>query len=379
VKIGDNRDRASTKLDVLTSKQFNRLAVINLSLMIYTIALTAIYCGLCNSVWKRTHKHKTADGKEVDLGSCLPSQLINGVFQMIDIIGRCTIITVCVVFTVRIIRTKVPRTPEQLWTVGMIVMTAISFNPGLPIVIFHDYVLTGDIYFPNNDGQWSVLYPWIVSFMAICRGATLVVSSVGQIFYIWACAHSFGILDAKDRPSRLRFYGPRILILIIYNISHLGLVVFGIAPSKLPFSTFFALVAYFRQLKTWDTKIFLIVSAVTLLEFMIMIAIFRRMRITTRVLREAQYVKHRSKQIGFRFFVWQNIISYGLFLASDTAVLLLIPRGEEITNDGTGGLIKYMLYNVGYSYVVSALSDGLKAQIEMKRTTKHRSHLRFEA
>jgi len=83
----------------------------------------------------------------------------------------------------------------------------------------------------------------------------------------------------------------------------------------------------FQILKVWETKIFVPVLVLGIIEFSILVAIIRQMYITADVLRKAQYVKNRGKQIGFRYFVFANIMAYALFLFADASILMFVPRG----------------------------------------------------
>lgn len=132
---------------------------------------------------------------------------------VIDLIGRLSLIILSVVFTIRIMRTKVRTSTEQILTVIMVILTALSYNPNPNIILLHDQV----IHVRNPRVWWVVKYAWVGPFFSWNRFIDMAVSSMGQLFHVWSCAHSFGILENKDRPSNLRFYGPKIFILLLYN------------------------------------------------------------------------------------------------------------------------------------------------------------------
>lgn len=248
---------------------------------------------------------------------------------VVDIVARTCLIVLSAVFAVRIIRTNKRRSTEQIWTVVMVTMTSLSYNPVLPVIILHDQIIYAD----NISAWWVVRYDWCLTLTVVNRGICLILSSVGQLFYVWAVSHTFGILEEMHRPSNILFYGPKIFILTTYNVYRLILSqLLGIAPSKLPFITGVAMFVQFQALNVWENDKFRKVSVLIAMELIIMIAIIRRMCITARVLREAQYVKHRNKQIGFRYFVYQNIITYSLFVFADISIMVLVPRSAEIVN-----------------------------------------------
>jgi len=333
-KIGEN-SAASNKLDVMTSKQFNRLTVISVAFVGYTFCHVMFLSSSCNTIWNDPYHVKNADGKEISISSCKPPMIYLIPVIVIDIIGQVILIFFCVAFTIRVIRTKVRKTAEQIWTVVMIVMTAISFNPIYNFVFLHETIIFN---FGDPNLQWMKVHKWLLTFVAVEKAISLAVSSVGQLFYFWACSHTFGILDDKTRPSNLRFYGPKILILVIYNLYRNALAVLGIVPSKLPGSTMFALLADFRALQHWNSKVFLQVGILALIEFIIMIAIIRRMCI----------------------FVMSNIIAYSFFILADYSVLMLVPRGFELASVWEDydhlSHFKHYLFNSYFGYVPRLLN-----------------------
>lgn len=318
---------ASNKLDVMTSKQFNRLTLLTAAITAGTLLHVLMISIACNTVWLGPITTNGTNGETLITSECkAPKSYMIPLF-VLDLVARSGLIVLSIVFTVRIIRTNVPRSIEQIWTVVMVVMTAWSYNPSKTLFILHDRV----IYAKNKKMWWLTNYPWFFQFITYTRVINMFLSSVGQLFYVWASAHYFGVLDDKDRPSNLRFYGPKLLILGIYNVYR---IVLGgplkVSPSKLPASTGIAMIANFRALKVFEVDVFLKTMVLVVIELIILIAIMRRMVITAKVLRHAQYVKYRGKQIGFRFFVMSNVIAYSLFLFADTTILLLVPRWPEI-------------------------------------------------
>lgn len=104
----------------------------------------------------------------------------------------------------------------------------------------------------------------------------------------------------------------------------------------------------FKVLKMFETEVFLKIMVLLAIELN-SVAIIPRMYITARILREVPYMKHRRKQVGFRYFVTQNGIAYLLFLCADIAVIILVPRFLEY-NDWLLAVMGYksLLYNMMY-------------------------------
>lgn len=100
------RFAVSNKLDVMTSKQFNHITVLNIDLVVYTFLGVVILSAVCNTVWYEPDIRKIAYGKEVAVRKCRPSNAYSGALIIIDIIGRCTLFILCIAYTIRIARTK---------------------------------------------------------------------------------------------------------------------------------------------------------------------------------------------------------------------------------------------------------------------------------
>lgn len=295
-----NHSKVSIKLDVMTSKQFNRLTFLNMGILLYTFIHVIFISTACRTIWLKSVRTKGINGEALTLQHCNAPRWYLGMLYVVDIIARSCLILFAIIFAIRIIRTKIVRSNEQVWTVIMIVMTGLSYNPLIPINILHDRI----IHAKGQTSWWIFMYSWFYPFLKVNRSISLSISSVGQLFYLWACSHRFGILEEKDCPSNIRFYGPKLLILTIYNIYRLILAnKLRVGPSRLPGTTGIAMFVHFKYLRAWENDVFLKVMVLIVIELLIMIAILRRMCITARVLREAQYVKYRGKQIGFRYFV----------------------------------------------------------------------------
>lgn len=146
------------------------------------------------------------------------------------------------------------------------------------------------------------------------------------------CSHSYSILeDVTERPTRFRFYAPKLFILLSYSVLRVLLrMQWKLSPSKLPFTTCIAMIANFRTLNYWPRNDIIEIVAYTGIEMITVGMIVRCILITANSLRQAEYLRHRAKQLGFRFFVMQNIISYSLFIIADCSIMLVIPKDFSI-------------------------------------------------
>ncbi len=134
----------------------------------------------------------------------------------------------------------------------------------------------------------------------LIRYSNLTFASIGQLFYIWACAHSYGIIDKEgEKPGPWRFYFPKLLLLVAYGVARgVMMTALKIQPSKLPLVTLAAAIANFRALKYWPAYIMVRVLIFSLLEVVFFVCVVRRIWLTSNRLRQVGYLKHRSRQLG---------------------------------------------------------------------------------
>lgn len=105
----------------------------------------------------------------------------------VDLIGRCSLIFISFVFAVRVMHTKTGRSREQIWAVVMMVTTGLSYGPLTNLIQFQTYM------FPDQPRMFGLAkHKWFFITLNINRVISLCLSSVGQLFCIWSCAHSYG-------------------------------------------------------------------------------------------------------------------------------------------------------------------------------------------
>lgn len=316
------------KLDVMTSGQFNWLLYINIGLTIYTFGHVLGLIVLCQTSWAGSKTEPNIDGTPFTYATCIPNRMYMIVLYMGDFLGRMLLIVLAILFVIRVARAfHKHRSQEQAWAVVMLFFTALSYTPALNIMYLHD-----NLFLSNQPEKWAWQYKWVQSAIINFRIANLFFASFGQFFYLWACAHSYSILEGvTERPSNLVFYGPKLFLLLFYGTFRLLLrKVWHLSPSKLPFVTTFSMLANFRIMNDWHTQSIIIISLYTAVEAVVVFCIFRCIVYTSRVLKEAPYLKYRAKQLGFRFFVMQNIIAFSLFIIADSSILLFVPRDYAI-------------------------------------------------
>lgn len=108
--------KAVHKLDVMTSTQFNRLCIINVVITVLTfIHVLALYLS-CQTVWKGSVTMKGVSGEALKLQTCDPSKVYMIVLYIVDLVTRCGLIVLSIMFLVRIwLSSKVHRSEEQVF------------------------------------------------------------------------------------------------------------------------------------------------------------------------------------------------------------------------------------------------------------------------
>ena len=342
--------QVSTKLEVMTSNQFNIIIKINIILGVITFVHIVCVSILCRTVWNGViPRDMSKFVKNLPVRACrIHKSPYDYAMRYTDIVGQVLLMVFSVVFAIRVLGNKKIRVSrEQIWCVFMVISTSLSYNPlGMLSTIFGQ----GKNY--RNKGVW-------LQIGTVVRAIGLLFASLGQLFYVWCSAHSYGTLEIGDqistsRLSFLRLYVPKLVLLIIFGAYRLVLrFKFKISPSKLPLTSFFTLIRNCQISGYWPADVFIKVGVLTAIETIIILAIARRLIITARTLRKVEYLKHRTKQVGFRYFVAQNCISFAYFMLADIALVWLIQR------DFSMAFLQwntYVLRNVKFGSIVRLLN-----------------------
>lgn len=167
------------KLDVMTSKQFNRMLFLNIILVVWTFVQVTVASSLCNTTWKGSKTRKGVDGKDFTYTTCSPSTTYVVTMFFIDLFGRVVLIVLAILFIIRVFRAKKKhRSEEQAWAVMMLATTALSYSPGLNLLVLNDNLHQND---PTK--SWA-RFPAFLKFITISRMINLWLASFGQLFYV---------------------------------------------------------------------------------------------------------------------------------------------------------------------------------------------------
>lgn len=213
---------------------------------------------------------------------------------------------------------------EQIWVFFLLVGTVLYLNPNeASIRLRTDFIGIPD---PENG------YSHIDTFTCL----RMVSFSVISILYLWMGSHSYRYLSRRISYKDWKFYLPKITIVLVYNIYKLCIFFrYRIVFSELPFATLLGFFSLYHTIGTWPGLGVTVVTILTGLELAILSMVLYDVVRTTAILNNAEYVKHRTKITGFRFFLHQHVIFYSVYVSIYLLLLFGLPNGPQV-----------LLYNV---------------------------------
>ncbi len=263
------------------------------------------------------------------------------VAHLILLLGGITLLILGTCFAIRLSRTgRSNISQEQLFVCALLFSTALYFN--IPYAMIQLYFNT-----VGSDHE-SVLPKFIVQLTVPLK----VLRELGLgplfMFYIWANIHAYRILDPVEKLG-LGFYLPKLALLGPYFVLKcMAFLNANLWISESPFVSAMVLVHTYRGFHVWRAErvMCLYVLGITLFELVYLAVIVMEAVKTVRVLKRAPYMKHRSKQIGFRFFIYlagAYCITY-YFLH----VLLIVgrPKGEMLGSRFIAGIASSTIYQI---------------------------------
>lgn len=315
--------RNCTKLEVVGAKEVAKLLWWFHGFIIFGVAFSIVFVAIANTVYLRLDN---LQGVRVRYYSLPVSyELVLAIANIL-----CFLYALClsVAYTSRIVRLRrSDRTHEQVWVILLTVAAAIYLNPYESIVRI------------MNNAQYDLrqepLYEAVSRFHDSLRDASFTAST---LFYVWASIHSYRVLEGR---LGFVFYVPKVLFVVLYMLlKQFAFWKFTIYMSEMPIASFIAMIYLYRTLRSWPLSGVLCVAAVTLYEIVLLTWIVKQIRVTRCVLKAKDYMKHRSKQIGVRFFLYHNLTFYVVFWSCYLLLLLGLPPGAQLASK--------ILFNVSY-------------------------------
>ncbi|KAI0564795.1 Lipase domain protein [Gracilaria domingensis] len=104
-----------------------------------------------------------------------------------------------------------------------------------------------------------------------------------------------------------------------------------VSLAKFPFVNIVAMCVQFSALHKWYFDVVGIILVLTVFELYFLVMIVRQVRKTWARLARLNYLKYRSKQVGFRFFVAHNLVYYCMIIIFEVLDPLIIPRYWQLS------------------------------------------------
>lgn len=244
-------------------------------------------------------------------------------FDMFVIIGNMLcfvlIVSLSVVYTKRIssLRRK-DRTHEQVWVIFLTISASLYMNPFENIVRLLEKI--------GINAQEQVAYRELALFYDSVKDGAF---SASTLFYVWASVHSYRKLDSSKLGKR--FYIPKIGAVVLYVFLKIAAYWSSrVYFAEMPFASMIGMIYLFSIMGEWNRASVIWVCFITVYEILLISAIFNDIRVTKKYLRNKDYMKYRTKQIGFRFFLYHNFTFYVLFWLCYIMLLLALPPGSQI-------------------------------------------------
>lgn len=148
-----------------------------------------------------------------------------------------------------------------------------------------------------------------------------------QILYLWLGTHSYRFLERPISVRDWKFYLPKIAAMLVYNIYKLTILfVHKITFSELPLASFVGFLSLYAKLGKWPKLGIITVVSLTVMELLIVTWIGIDIYKTIKRLSEAEYTKYRTKIVGFRFFLHQQVVFNAAFIVTYAVILFGLPN-----------------------------------------------------
>lgn len=318
------RRRQYTKLEVVQAYQIERLLRWHHIFVLIGFLYTAIVIILMNTKYVYVWHTQQELGWMYDVRNYTPPKGLNWFNQIVTIPMFLYIFTLFFLFTIRIVRLKIScRTKEQIWIIFLLFSMVLYLNPFRAIVKTHDILL-------NQSHPWAQWREQKWCSIALKASDVLQISGFTSttIFYLWATLHSYRMLETK---ITYMFYLPKLLVLAVYVISKVIVnISYNVIPSELMFATFIAMMSTYSTAQFWYRPGVWYASLSLVFEILLTAYIIWEYRCTRRVLQNSDYLKYRTQQIGFRFFVYHNLTFYIVFMTLYIALLTTLPNGINV-------------------------------------------------
>lgn len=316
--------RQFTKLEVVQARQIETILRWHHGLVGVGVVFTLLLVILMNTAFLSVWITPKDQGWKFDIRQYNPPDGIVWLNQIVAIPLFLYALALCVIFTTRILAmTPSSRTKEQIWVIMLLLAIVIYLNPFPAIKKIHDVLLhRNEVWL-----QWGQK-KWCQDLLVVSNVMRVSGFTATTVFYIWASIHSYGILESR---INWKFYVPKVVVLLIYIASKVVVTFeYKIYPAELFFATFVGMVSVYSSANKWPLPGVVYATVTFVFEIFLAAYICREYQKTKKVLKNADYLQYRTKQIGFRFFMYHNITFYAVFSVLYMIILAGLPNGINV-------------------------------------------------
>lgn len=210
---------------------------------------------------------------------------------------------------------------EQVWVIALLACSAIYLNPYEGAIRLRRDVMGIDP--PSSEGGFS--------YVDIFVGLRYLTFSALFWLYPWLGAHSYRILNRRVSIRDWKFYSFKVIIILCYVTCKLSfLFAFRIVFSEVPFATLVSCLLLYSSAGLWPPIGIISVVVLTCIEAVISVLIAVDVIKTFRELRAADYARHRTKILGYRFFLHQQSVFIIVYIVTYIFLLFGLPIGIQI-------------------------------------------------
>ena len=309
------------KLDVLHSRQINRIMKVYISILILCAIYTIVSAILSTTIFVKWKQLALSNGDEVEVRAVKFPTVYSWFDRLCGIVVFFINFPLALIFTCRItVRNCRKITEEQFWIVILLFSSTFATFPVNSIVSINDELLD------TNWGSQSR----IIRMRGLIFLLQTWAANVGSLFYVWVSAHSYCNIDMSSnqkRSMKWKFRAPEFIAFVVYLVLALYAALdWKFFVDIIPFSTLPSFLAISKSIHHLSNGRLIFVIFYSFLELSFVALIWFRVQKTNNVLNNSEYLKCRSKQISFRFFIFNNILYHSTSILCHIFLHLIVPK-----------------------------------------------------
>lgn len=316
--------RQFTKLEVVQARQIEFLLRWHHVFVAIGCLFTFVILVLMNTAYIDIFRTPKDQGWLFDIRQYTPPRALIWFNKVTEILMFGYILSLCTIYCKRIFSMRSQsRTNEQIWVALLLACITIYFNPFPAIKHIHDKLIYGE----KRWLQWGIK-KWCQDLSQVSSALKVSAFTASTVFYVWATIHSYRLLES---PITWRFYIPKMAVLVLYITSKIVVTFsYKIYPAELFYANLVGMISLYLSANRWYLPGVLYASFTFVFEIALTAYIYKEYKKTKEVLKNADYLQYRSKQIGFRFFIYHNITFYAVFVTLYICVLGGLPNGLNV-------------------------------------------------